>query len=194
MAVTDGNMTDTDKLDLQQMLMESQKELENLRKEKENLLEQREGLLEHVKVLEDSVDAKPESADSAKAVQEKKSEAEKFRQMKKSYLKIHAQKMQLEEKVIERDTQLKVFREGFGVTPSPPVDDHDLQRSSSAGDLTSPVDPRAEVLRLRSVVKEKDERIHNLDMQLRSFQQGLADGQDQITQLRAELESTQVPN
>lgn len=90
MAVTDGNMTHTDKLDLQQMLKESQKELENLRNEKEslleqnaNLLKQREGLLEHVKVLEeqfDLSDAKPENADSAKVVQGKKSDTEKLRQ------------------------------------------------------------------------------------------------------------------
>ncbi len=184
-------MTDTDKLDLQQMLMESQKELENLRSEKESLLE-------HIEVLEVQFhlsDARSalENADTAKAGQgQTRSDADKLRQLKKNYLKVHNEKLELLEKVKERDSQVKELRDGFGQTANPPVDNQAPQHSS---DLPSPEDPRAEVDTLRATLDEREDRIHNLSMQLRSFQ-GLADEKAnykvQITQLREALETARV--
>ena len=135
-------MTDADKLDLQEMLKQSQEELEEL-------WNHNKILVERVRVLEEcnvevTGNISPEPGHL--------------------YISTVEEKMQLLEKLEERDNQLKVLREeklekGEESTTNYP----DVMRSLSVGDAQSPADSRAEVDRLRGVVEDR-EKIHNLQV------------------------------
>ena len=208
MVVNEDNMTDADKLELQEMLKQSQEELEKL-------WNHNKILVERVRVLEEAQsDVKTETLDSetldlekSETLDMKKSETlEKtgnispepgaFQRLKTKYLSTVEEKMQLLEKLEERDNQLKVLREeklakGEESTANYP----DVMRSLSVGDAQSPADPRAEVDRLRGVLEDREKKIHNLQVQLNSFQQ-VASGnvtlEEQIIQLKGKLEASEV--
>ena len=59
----------------------------------------------------------------------------------------------------------------------------------------SPEDPRAEVHRLREVVDDKEKKIHNLTMQLKTFEDvasGNIDLGEEVVELKAKLQSYEV--
>ena len=119
-----------------------------------------------------------------------------FQRLKTQYLRMLEEKMQLLDKLEKRDNQLKALREeklakGEESTANYP----DVMRSLSVGDAQSPADPRAEVDRLRGVLDDREKKIHNLQVQLNSFQQvasGNATLEEQIVQLKGKLEASEV--
>ena len=188
MVVNEDNMTDADKLDLQEMLKQSQEELENL-------WCQNKLLVERVRVLEEEAQSGMKSETLGKT-DNVSPEPGAFQRLKTQYLSTVEEKMQLLEKLEERDNQLKVLREeklekGEESTANYP----DVMRSLSVGDAQSPADPRAEVDRLRGVLDDREKKIHNLQVQLNSFQQ-VASGnvtlEEQIIQLKGKLEASEV--
>lgn len=163
-------MTDTDKSNLQQMLIESQNELEQLRNDNKSLSE-------CLNLLEQQ--GEDEEGEPVSQVA--------FRRLKNKFLSMHSEKTQLLEKLEARDAEVKELREGN----RPPVEYPDVQRSLSTGEPLSPEDPMTEVHRLRSVLDDKEKKIQNLNMQLKSFQEVAsvnADLEEQIAQLKKQLQ------
>ena len=119
-----------------------------------------------------------------------------FQRLKTQYLRMLEEKMQLLDKLEKRDNQLKALREeklakGEESTANYP----DVMHLLSVGDTQSPADPRAEVDRLRGVLDDREKKIHNLQVQLNSFQQvaiGNATLEEQIIQLKGKLEASEV--
>ena len=106
-------MTDADKLELQQMLRESQDKLEKLRVENENLLEllQNQSIESKEEELQVVVpDPNPAGVPQQHAGSQRNS-GQALKELKVKYLLIHDEKMQLLEKLEERDAQLKQLRE-----------------------------------------------------------------------------------
>ena len=198
-------MTDADKWDLQQMLKESQEELEKLRAENKSLLE-RLG-----EKRDDEKDAEKDAENAGlQAAPISSSEESKFQRMRNKYLLVHDEKMrllderekflnerqELLEKLEERDAQLMKLRRETLVRGNRRSSDHpDVERSLSVGDLMSPDDPKAEVVRLRKVVDDQDKKIHNLEVQLKSFEavaSSKANLEEEIAKLKGQLESSRV--
>ena len=189
---------DADKWDLQQMLKESQEELEKLRAENKSLLERLGEKRDNEKDAENAgLQAAPISS----------SEESKFQRMRNKYLLVHDEKMrllderekflnerqELLEKLEERDAQLMKLRRETLVRGNRRSSDHpDVERSLSVGGLMSPDDPKAEVVRLRKVVDDQDKKIHN---QLKSFEavaSSKTNLEEEIAKLKGQLESSQV--
>ena len=188
MVVNEDNMTYADKLDLQEMLKQSQEELEKL-------WSQNKLLVEHVRVLEEEAqsDVKSETLGKTDNVSP---EPGTFQRLKTQYLSTLEEKMQLLEKLEERDNQLKVLREEKLEKEEESTANYpDVMHSLSVGDTQSPADPRAEVDRLRGVLDDRENKIYNLQVQLNSFQQ-VASGnvtlEEQIIQLKRKLEASEV--
>ena len=103
-------------------------------------------LLERLKVTEGQLEASQEIDD----------QGTDLRRLKKKYLSIHGEKTQLStekvqllEKLDERDLQLKELREKLSTDDQSQASLPNVQRSLSVGEALSPEDPRAEVDRLR---------------------------------------------
>ena len=173
MVVNEDNMTDADKLDRQEMLKQSQEDLEKL-------WCQNQLLVERVRVLEEEAQSGMKSETLGKT-DNVSPEPGAFQCLKPQYL----EKMQLLEKLEERDNQLKALRE----------EELTAIHLLSVWDAQSPADSRAEVDRLRGVLEDREKKIHNLQVQLNSFQQ-VASGnvtlEEQIIQLKGKLEASEV--
>ena len=227
MVVTEDNMTNSDKLELQDMLKQSQEELERLWNHNKLLHEQ-------LKVLEGQhhmhgsleLEGEGESGDTSKSQckvaeltnrlrayeehlcylskpcdQEHVVETEpvKLQRLKEKYLSLHEQKLQIQSEKIkllgeleERDVQLKKLQEKLSESlySSPHI-----ERSLSLGALESLEYPRAEVYRLRSVVDDREKKLSNLNIQLKTFQEVAARNADlerQLKQLQMKLKATEV--
>ena len=183
-------MTDADKLELERMLRESQEKLDKLQVENKNLLE----LLQLQNQTPESKEEVPNLHPADVPQQQAGSRA--LKDLKAKYLLLFDEKLQLLEKLEQRDTQLQQLHEE--TLPErdgrPPVSHPDVERSLSTGDL-SPDDPKAEVKKLRKVIEEKDMKIDNLNVQLRSFEV-VASGNmslgEEIAKLKDKLEAAQV--
>ena len=104
--------------------------------------------------------------------------------------------MQLLEKLEERDAQLQQLREESlrERDDRPPVSHPDVERSLSTGDV-SPDDPKAEIRKLRKVIEEKDVKMENLYVQLRSFDavaSAKTSLEKEIAQMKTQLEAAKV--
>ena len=193
-AVTDGNMTDTDKLELERMLRESQEKLEKLQVENTNLLELLQNQSPESK--EEEV-PNPHPADvPQQQAGSPGQEPKALRELKAKYLLLHGEKMQLLEKLEERDAQLQQLREESlrERDDRPPVSHPDVERSLSTGDV-SPDDPKAEIRKLRKVIEEKDVKMENLYVQLRSFDavaSAKTSLEKEIAQMKTQLEAAKV--
>ena len=185
--VTGGYITDSHKLELQPMLLESQKQFELLQTENKQLLA-------HLKILEEQdVNAVRKEELQKTAVQEQSDRQEgKFKlvnlpeahkRLKSKYLKLHEQKMELLEKLEERNVQVKtVCDKVFQVTVEYPT----MERSLSAEELQSPDNPKAaEIYQLRKVIEDKENKIDNLTVQLQSFEKV-------VVKLKEQLKAAQV--
>ena len=135
---------------------------------------------------------------------------DKLKELKAKYLAIHAEKMdlitnknqlvaekdQLLEKLEERDNQLKQLREEILARgDGPPTEHPNVERSLSMGSIQSPDDPKAEVKRLREVLEERETKIHNLTMQLKTFEAVAGDKaslETDIVELKEQLQEAQV--
>ena len=229
-AVTEGNMTDADKLELEQMLRESQDELEKLRVKNKNLsdhLTESQEQLEELQVARGNLMESQERLQAenknlterleefsapkpAGGVQPSGHEVKAFKDLKAKYLQLVDEKMkltperdqllaekkQLLEKLADRDIELKQLRED--ILPErddrPPVSHPDVEQSLSTGDL-SPDDPKAEIRKLRKVIKEKDVKMEMMDVQLRSFDAVASTKtslEKEIAQMKMQLEAAQV--
>ena len=208
MVVVEDNMTDSDKLELQDMLKQSQEELERLWSHNQ-LLHERLKVLEgqhHMHELEGEgeIDISKsqckvaELTNRLRAYQEHVVETEpvKLQRLKKKYLSLHAEKLQIQSEKMkllgeleERDVQLKEL------LSESPYGSPRLEQSLSLGALESPEDPRAEVYRLRSVVNDREKKLSNLNIQLKTFQEVAASNADherQLKQLQMKLKATEV--
>ena len=186
-------MTDADKLELERMLRESQEKLEKLQVENKNLLE----LLQN-----QSTESKEEVSNlhPADVPQQQAGspgqEPKALKDLKGKYLLLHGEKMQLLEKLEERDAQLQQLREESlpEKDDRPPVSHPEVERSLSTDDL-SPADSKAEIRILRKVIEEKDLKIDNLNVQLRAFD-AVASGNmslgEEIAELKDKLQAAQV--
>jgi chromosome segregation ATPase len=212
MAVTQDNMTDSDKLELQQMLKESQEELERLWHHNKILVERLKTMESQHRMLQSNdgeehmngSEADAEVNDCLKSYErpqlsyrlrkdETAESSTAFRKLKDNFLSLHEEttqlrsdKAQLARELEERDAQLNTLS-----LPSTP----DIERSLSLGALGSPEDPRVEVERLRSVVQDRDMKLDNLKMQLKTFQEVAtekADLDQQVKELEAQLKATEV--
>ena len=168
-------------------LTASQEKLERLQAENTNLLER----------LEERSAPKP-----ASGVQPSGLEAKVFKDLKAKYLQLMDEKIKLTPErdqllnLADRDVELKLLHEE--TLPErgdrPPVSHPDVERSLSTGDL-SPDDPKAEVKQLRKVIEEKDVKMENLYLQLRSFHAVASTKtslEKEIAQMKLQLEAAQV--
>ena len=165
--------------------MKSQEKLGRLQAENKNLLERM---------------AELSALKPAGGVQPSGHEAKAFKDLKAKYLQVVDEKYtllsereQLVVKLEQRD--LGLYEENLPKRDDrPPVSHPDVERSLSTGDL-SPDDPKAEVKKLRKVIEEKDMKIDNLKVQLRSFE-AVASGNMslgvEIAGLKDKLEAAQV--
>ena len=220
-------MTDSDKLELQDMLKQSQEELERLWNDNK-LLHKRLKVLEgqhhmhesselegegeigdisksqckvaeltnRLRAYEEQLCYLPKHSDQEHIVE---TEPVKLQRLKKEYLSLHAEKLQIQSEKMkllgeleERDVQLKELQEKLTESPygSPRI-----EQSLSLGALESPEDPRAEVYRLRSVVDDREKKLSNLNIQLKTFQEVAARNADferQLMQLQLKLKATEV--
>ena len=216
-------MTDADKWELQRMLKESQEELQRLWNHNRALVEQLKALegqkdasrAEHEGKIDSGLDpekiveqmmkkaedksgefteqlrANEKLQDAPVPPKEGKEPTDAFARLKKNYLALHAERTQLLEKLEERDKQLKELRE------EQPTYYPNVQRSLSMGEVLSPEDPRAEVGRLQEVLQDKEKKIHNLGMQLKSLEAAMSGGADHasrelIQQLQERLKAAEV--
>ena len=211
MVVAEDSITDSDKLELQDMLKHSQEELERLWNHNKLLHEQLKVLEgQHHMHKSSELEGEGESGDTSKsqckvaeltnrlrAVVE--TEPVKFQRLKKKYLSLHAEKLQIQSEKMkllgeleERDVQLKELQEKLSESlySSPRI-----EQSLSLDALESPEDPRAEVYRLRSVVDDREKKLNNLNIQLKTFQEVAASNVDlerQLGQLQMKLKATEV--
>ena len=178
------------------MLIESQKQLELLQTENKQLLAR-------LKILEEQdVNAVGKEELQKTAVQEQSDRQERkskpvdlleaHKRLKSKFLKLHEEKMELLEKLEERDTQVKTLRDKVSqVTVEYPTVEHSL----SAGELQSPDDPKAEIYQLKKVIEDKEKKIDNLTVQLQSFEKvasGNTDLGQQVVKLKEQLKAAQV--
>ena len=217
-------MTDSDKLELQDMLKQSQEELERLWNNNK-LLHERLKVLESQHHMHESseLEGEGEIGDISKSQckvaeltnrlraykeqlcylpkpsdQEHVVETEpvKVQRLKKEYLSLHAEKLQIQSEKMkllgeleERDVQLKELQENLTESPYGSLR---IEQSLSLDALESLEDPRAEVYRLRNVVDDKDKK---LNIQLKTFQEVAASNADlkrQLGQLQMKLKDTEV--
>ena len=148
-------MTDTQKVEqLEKQLKQTQQESEKLRQESQKLREELDRL--RVSQTQGDGDKDPQQEANMKCLRE-------------NFLKVHAEKMDLLEKLGARDEELKQLRDQkAGVSET-----HlNVTRSLSADVILqlSPDDPTAEVVRLTEVVESKQSKIENLEVQVKSFQ------------------------
>ena len=114
-----------------------------------------------------------------------KEDTESYKRLKSKYLKLHEEKMELLEKLEERDAQVKMLSQ---VTVEYPT----VKRSLSAGELRSPDDSKTEIYQLRKVIEDKETKIN---MKLQSFEKvasGNTDLGQQVVKLKEQLKATQV--
>ena len=166
-------------------LVKSQEKLGRLQAENKNLLERM---------------AELSALKPAGGVQPSGHEAKAFKDLKAKYLQVVdekytllAEREQLLVKLEQRD--LGLYEENLpGRDDRPPVSHPDVERSLSTGDQ-SPDDPKAEVKKLRKVIEEKDMKIDNLNVQLRSFD-AVASGnmslEEENARLKDKLKAAQV--
>ena len=219
-AVTEGNMTDADKLELEQMLRESQDELEKLRVKNKNLgdhLAESQEQLEELRIARENLMVSQERLQAqnknltervaelsapkpAGGVQPSGQEAKAFKDLKAKYLQVVDEKLQLlaerdqllgeKKQLPEIETELKQLH----LPERPSISHPEVERSLSTGDL-SPEDPKAEIRKLRKVIEEKDVEIDNFKVQLRSFE-AVASGNkslgEQNARLKDKLKAAQV--
>ncbi len=118
-----------------------------------------------------------------------------LKRLRTQFLDLHAEKMQLLEKLQDRDAELKKLREET-IGDEPLANYPDVRRSLSVGEVRfSAEDTNAEVDRLRSVLEDKEKKLDNLAMQLKSFQAVASDNAqliDQVDQLKAKLKASEV--
>ena len=174
------------------MLSESQKQLRQLQEEKKKLTDDLLQLEEDYKCLlkQEPVTKDPAVAPAAEGKSDK---AQK--RLKKNYLKLLDEKLQLLQKLEERDAELKELRTANATGEKTQKDYPSVEHSLSAGEVTSPKDPRAEVYHLRHVIEEKDMKLDNLDMQLQMFQEQAEENinlSQQIAGLKEELRTMKV--
>ena len=217
MLVTEDNMTDTARSEVQKKLKESQEELEKLWK-------QNQCHEEHVKTLEAQEQelkglwkaAQEQSQDfwnqnrqlvhrlqAFKALENasktSKQDTDPFKTLRTNYIGLHTEKTQLMENLDERDSQVKELREKLARSSDPaesPGSLPNVQRSLSIGQPLLPGhDSTAEVQQLRQVLQERETKIHNLNVQLNTFQEVASNNtklQQQISRLRAKLKAHEV--
>ena len=178
-------MTDTQKVEqLEKQLKQTQQESEKLRQESQRLREELDRL--RMSQTQGDQDKDPQQ----EAVMEN---------LRKNYLKLHTEKMDFLAKLEARDEELKQLHDQkAGASYTHP----NVTRSISADGILSPDDPKVEVVRLREVVENKQNKIESLEVQLRSFQDVAREkerlqvhSQDQskvVMGLKKELEAAQV--
>ena len=114
---------------------------------------------------------------------------------KEKYLSMHTEKMSLLEKLEERDAQLKEMRETLAESGITPTNYPHLECSLSLGALGSPENPKVEVYRLRSVIEEKEKKLENMNMQVKTFEDVAnekAGLEEQVEQLSTQLRTLEV--
>ena len=178
-------MTDTQKVEqLEKQLEQTQQEFEKFRQESQKLQEE----LDRLRMSQTQGDGDKDPQQEAN-----------MEILRKSYLKLHTEKMNLLDKLEARDEELKQLRDQKAVAN----DTHpNVTRSISADGILSPDDPKVEVVRLREVVENKQSKIESLEVQLRSFQtvaservrlQGHSQDQSRtVMGLKKELEAAKV--
>ena len=171
--VHEDNMTDIVKLKLQQDLVLSQQELELLRQRNKTLHEamELEGDDKLSKLKEDT------------------------QRLNDKYLALYGGKMELFEKKMEHDNQIRDLRGGRVVQAESgtPCYYPNVQRTLPLEEVIS--DPNIEVDHLKSVVEDRDKKIHNLKMQLDSFQDvasGKVHLENNVTEFEMKLENAEV--
>ena len=174
------------------MLSESQKQLRQFQEENKKLTDDLLQLGEDYKYLlkQEQVTTDPAGLPAAEG---KSDEAQK--RLKRNYLKIHDEKLQLLQKLEERDAELKELRTANATGEKTQKDYPSVERSLSVGEVKSPEDPRAEVDRLRRVIEEKEVKVDNLNIQLQTFQEQAEENvtlSQQIAGLMEELKAMKV--
>ena len=174
------------------MLSESQKQLRQFQEENKKLTDDLLQLEEDYKCL---LKQEPVTKDPAGPPAAEGKSDEALKGLKRNYLKIHDEKLQLLQKLEERDAELKELRTANATGEKTQKDYPSVERSLSIGEVMSPEDPRAEVDRLRHVIEEKEMKVDNLNMQLQSFQKQAKENVDlsqQIAGLMEELMAMKV--
>ena len=214
MVVTEDNMTDTARSEVQKKLKESQEELEKLWK-------QNQCHEEHVKALEAQEQelkglwkaAQEQSQDfwnqnkqlvhrlqAFEAVENasktSQQDTDPFKILRTNYIDLHMEKTQLVEKLDKRDSQVKELRKKLvrsGYLEESPGSLPDVRHTQQP--LSPGHDSTAEVQQLRQVLQERETKIHNLNVQLNTFQEVASNNailQQQISRLRAKLKAHEV--
>ena len=114
---------------------------------------------------------------------------------KDKYLSMYTEKMSLLEKLEERDAQLKEMREMLAESGTTPTNYPRIECSPSLGALGSPENLKVEVYRLRSVIEEKEKKLENMSMQLKTFEviaNEKAGLEEQVEQLWTQLRTLEV--